>query len=443
MARLLKSTPMRLSLALVALFTLVSLISLTASYFVSRNVIESTIRAGLLQELAGFRAAPNSIALRELVRAQGSAMNPSDKIISYTDTFGRRVGNGIIVRTEEGFEAVALSGEPGDVARTYFALTERLHGGYLTLAASADARAALRQTFLIVLGVSLLPTAAIALTGGLLIARRSDRRLLGIESTLAQLTSGDLAARVPAMRGGADDLSRIARRIDKMATAQEANTNALRQVSADIAHDLKTPIQRVAVLLEEAERNPSNANAIARAKSETTDIVKIFQALLQIAQIEGGSPRAHFDRVELGEVAETMVEVYAPDAEEGGQTISLKLDAPEPVFGERTLIGQMLANLIENALRHAGPNSQIAVSVEGTRLSVSDTGPGIPAQEHENVLRRLYRLDQSRNTPGNGLGLSLVKVIADLHDCKLDLRDNDPGLVVSLTFPTHHDGASN
>ena len=204
-------------------FTLVSLASFSVSYFVVRAEIERSIRATLVQEMVGFRAAPNPIALAALVDAQARSTDPGAKILSYTDILGRHSGNGAIVRTSEGFEAVALAGSGDEVARTYFALTERLHGGYLTLAASGDARAALRRTFTTILLISLLPTVAIALGGGLLLAQRSARRLAAVEATLGALTSGDITARMPALPGQADDLTRIGGRIDSMAEAHQAS----------------------------------------------------------------------------------------------------------------------------------------------------------------------------------------------------------------------------
>ena len=438
-----RSTPFRLSLALVGLFTLVSLASFSVSYFVVRAEIERSIRATLVQEMVGFRAAPNPIALAALVDAQARSTDPGVKILSYTDIFGRHSGNGAIVRTSEGFDAVALAGSGDEVARTYFALTERLHGGYLTLAASGDARAALRRTFTTILLISLLPTVAIALGGGLLLAQRSARRLAAVEATLGALTSGDITARMPALPGQADDLTRIGGRIDYMAEAHQASAEALRQVSADIAHDLKTPIQRVAVLLEMAGGGGSETQALVeQASDEVRQISTTFQSLLQIAQMEGGGPRSGFGPVDLGALARDMADIYAPAAEEGGHSLALDITDAAVVDGDRALLAQVLANLIENALRHAGPAARVTLSVDGARVLVADHGPGVPLAERDKVLRRLYRREASRTTSGSGLGLSLVRVIADLHRAVLRLGDNAPGLLVELDFAPHDAGLS-
>ena len=436
MTRKVQSTPLRLSLALLALFTAVSLATLAVAYFVAKSTIETTIRESLVQDLAGFRAAPSAGAVAALVEAQGRVMDPSDKIISYRDALGRIHGNGAIVRTKEGFEAVALN-RSDDVAETYFTLTEIIHGGYLTLAESADARANLRQTMITVLLFSLLPSVLIALGGGLLISRRSATRLASLENTLARLTSGDLSARVPTMEGATDDLSLIARRVDKMAAAQEENVTALRQVSADIAHDLRTPIQRVALMLDKATgAQPDTAQElIAKATEEMRTIGQIFQALLQIAQLEGGDGRGGFTLLDLGTVALDVSDLYGPTAEDAGRDITVTVIDAAPVLGDRTLLGQMMANVIENALQHGGTSAKVAVDVSGRQLTISDNGPGIPEEKRDLVLQRLYRLEKSRTTPGSGLGLALVKAIAGLHGAKLELKGNDPGLRVSLIFP--------
>ena len=170
-----------------------------------------------------------------------------------------------------------------------------------------------------------------------------------------------------------------------------------------------------------------------RAAAEADGIVATFQALLQIAQIEGGSPRARFSPVDLGPLAQTMTELYEPAATETGHALTLTLRNPATISGERTLLGQVVANLIENALRHSPPGP-VALTIDGATITVADRGPGIPAAERDTVLRRLYRLETSRSTPGSGLGLALVDAIVKLHGGTLTLADNAPGLRVSVAF---------
>ena len=442
---LLRSTPLRLALALVLLFAFVSLLSLGASYLVIRDSFSKTMETDLRQDLAGFQAAPSAGAVAQLIAAEAAVTDPERRILSYLTADGKYYGNAMIARSSEGFGVLSFPDGENLPEGPYLALTANLYGGQLTVANSRSQIEDLEELFLYILLLSVLPTTAIALAAGLIISRRSGRRIEAVGQTLKQLTHGDLSARVKNTAGREDDLSSIAEQVDRMAAAQQSSVNALRQVSADIAHDLKTPIQRVAVLLNRARELPNLPDKLEtildEAGQETTGIVATFQSLLQIAQIEGGSPKNRFQPVDLGALAATFVEVYEPSADESNHRIESDLPGQGTaiVSGEKGLLGQVLANLIENALRHTPTGSAIRVVVQASpsriELTVADNGPGIPVEERENVLRRLYRLERSRTTSGNGLGLSLVSVIADLHDAKLELGSNNPGLLVKLTFP--------
>jgi signal transduction histidine kinase len=402
------------------------------------------MEADLRQELAGFQAAASPSAVARLIAAEAAVTDPERRILSYVTADGKYSGNVRVSRSNEGFRILSLPDEDEFSEGPYLALTSNLYGGQLTVANSRSQIEDLGELFLNILFLSVLPTTAIALTAGLLISRRSGRRIDAIGGALKQLTAGDLSARVRTMIGREDDLSSIAGLVDSMAAAQQSSVNALRQVSADIAHDLKTPIQRVAVLLNKAREMPDLPEKLETilddAGQETTSIVATFQSLLQISQIEGGSPKSRFQPVDLSVLAATFVEVYEPAAEETSHRIEAVLPngGAAVVSGEKGLLGQVLANLIENALRHtpAGSSIKVAVSTKADKvcLEVSDTGPGVPANERQNVLRRLYRLETSRTTPGNGLGLSLAAAIVDMHDGEIELSDNEPGLRVAMTF---------
>ncbi|MBI1218986.1 MAG: HAMP domain-containing protein [Rhodobacteraceae bacterium] len=439
----LRSTPLRLAAFLVLLFALVSLASFGGTYLVIRNSLYAGMRADLEQQMAGFGAAPSASALAALIANQGAVTDPAQRILTYLAPDGTVYGNVALSRGPEGFLRLDLGPDAKAGARNYFGLAGDFFGGQLIVADNRQPVVALAGMFLDVLLLSLLPTFAVAIGGGLYIARRSQARVDRIVATLDRLTSGDLSARLDAMPRE-DDLSAIGEGINRMAARQQASTEALRQVSADIAHDLKTPIQRLAVLLDQLATRPGladdSAALAARARDEAGRITATFQSLLQIAQIEGGSPKARFAPVDLAAVARTFVEVYEPAADDNGQTLRLEVgEGPVTVQGDQALLGQALANLIENALHHTPRGTAISVAVTATdghpTLTVSDSGPGIPAEERGNVLRRLYRLERSRTTPGSGLGLSLVSVIADLHGATLTLEDAEPGLRVQLAFP--------
>ncbi|MDE3240915.1 MAG: HAMP domain-containing histidine kinase [Paracoccaceae bacterium] len=437
-----RSTPLRLAVFLMALFTCISLVSFGATYLLIRNSLYASMRTDLQQQMAGYNAAPSAGALAALVANQGAVTDPSQRILTYLAPNGRVYGNTALSRGPNGFLQLDLGPNAKDGLRNYFGLAGDFFGGQLILAENLSPLIALGHTFLDVLLLSLLPTFVIALGGGLWLARRSQSRVDRITATLERLTSGDLSARVDALPG-ADDLSTISDGVNRMAARQEAATEALRQVSADIAHDLKTPIQRLALMLDQLagrpDLSPADADLADRARAEAERIVATFQSLLQIAQIEGGSPKQRFAPVDLVEVARTFAEIYEPSADDNGQRLTVDLpQAPVTVPGDRGLLGQALANLLENALRHTprGAAIHVAVGQEGGQpmIEVRDTGPGIPEDERANVLRRLYRLERSRTTPGNGLGLALVSAIAELHGARLILADAAPGLVVRIVF---------
>lgn len=420
-----------------ALFALVSLVSLAATYAIVRDNTIQSIRNSLEQEIASFRALPNAAAVVSFVRSQSQTASPEDRILSYILPGGLHVGNAALLSKNDGYAVISFDEDVSNIDGDYFVLSANVHGGQLAIALSAEPLHDIQDAFLSVFLFSLIPTTLVVVGGGFLLARRSVKRLNRIDETLDRLTSGDYAARVMPMEGRADDLSLIGTRIDTMAAAQEQQISALKQVSADIAHDLKTPIQRVSVLLNQLRKKTGfdreSSELVDRANAETDGIVRTFQSLLQIAQIEGGSPKKRFERTDIAALARTFCEVYEPSAEESGHKLVHDIpEAPLHVNGDKSLLGQVFANLIENALRHTQAGATVTVEVAPVdgmvRLSVSDNGPGIPVDERENVLRRLYRLERSRTTPGSGLGLSLVAAIVDMHDGDLSLEDNLPGL---------------
>ncbi|QFS84053.1 putative sensor histidine kinase TcrY [Roseivivax sp. THAF40] len=442
LSNIIRSTPVRIALWLVLVFAAVNLVTLGGAYVTLKAQAEAEIRADLTAEIAGLDITATPNALRRLVEVRARATDPRDRVYLFLGDDGRRAGNAD-ARLSDG--NVILSASDGQaLSHTgYVQEVRRLSSGILVIAQSLERVEDLRRTFLWLLALSLLPTVVLSLGLGTLIARRSARRVARIETTLSRIAGGDLTARYDPGASGEDDLTRIGRGVNRMAARQEEATEALRQVSADIAHDLRTPLQRIAVLLDElqakTDEDDPRAPLADRARAEADRAVRVFQSLLQIAQIEGAGARADAAPVDLTEIAREMAELYEPVAEEAGVALSTELPSgPVPVTGDRALLGQALANLIENALRH-GNATPIVVSVtngaDGPALSVTDSGPGIPEAERGLVTRRLYRLETSRTTPGNGLGLALVTAIAQAHRAVLDLSDNRPGLRASLQFP--------
>ncbi|CAM4401732.1 HAMP domain-containing sensor histidine kinase [Palleronia rufa] len=445
-----RSTPLRLTGILVLVFIASSLATFTTAYWVVRSTFDAALEDQLRQIVDSYRAMGTADELLERLRLEASATDPSTTILDYLPDRGGRISNVNSFPPVSGFAIVsgdAVGGE--DLADSYLALSIRLSRGQLVVANTREQVVEMGEIFATVFLVGLLPTLAITAAAGLVVARGANRKIDAIRDALASLTMGKLEARVAPMEGS-DDLAQIGDAVNRMAVAQEASIASLRQVTADIAHDLKTPIQRVAVLLERLSKDEGSKAQqdalIDQALAETDRIAKTFQALLQIAQIEGGAVQDRFSVLDLGEVATGIVELYAAAAEETGHALSLDVDPAErfDVEGDRHLLGQVIANLLENGLRHVPQGGRIDVRLSRTAkcilLSVADNGPGIPEYERDSVLRRLYRLERSRTSDGSGLGLSLVSAVCDLHGAALTLKDNAPGLIVDVAFsPTRRD----
>jgi signal transduction histidine kinase len=440
---LLHSTPMRMALGLVVLISAVNLSTFGFAYLHIRDSLQETISKELDQHLAGFRSAVTPEAIAGLVASEGAAANPADRVFVFLTEGGASVGNArAVINSSDVRLSPREGGRPLD-ADGYISRIVPIGGGLLVVAESRAPFVDLENAFIQLTFVNLGPTILLSLAAAVLIAQSSARHVGRIEAILERIAGGDLSARVTEM-GRHGDLARIGAGINLMAEAQETATAALRQVSANIAHDLKTPVQRISVLLADLrDRLPENSPEAAladRAAVEADGAVGVFQALLEIVQIEGGNSRSRFVPVDLAEIARTFTEVYEPAAEDSGHLLNLAplTGGPVLVQGDKHLLGQIVANLIENALRHTPPDTTIDISLarrDGrAQLTVADTGPGIPEDEHQKVLSRLYRLDQSRSTPGNGLGLSLVAAIAEVHEARVTLVSNNPGLRVSIDF---------
>lgn len=283
----------------------------------------------------------------------------------------------------------------------------------------------------------------LGLVGGALVSQAFLRRVDTIARTAEAIIDGDLDQRIP-VQGTGDDFDRLAgtlnRALDRIANLMDS----LRQVSANIAHDLHTPLTRLYHRLEDARTHARSAAeyeaSLDVALDETHTLLETFSALLRIAQVEGGSPRSGFARVDLGALTETVADAYRPGAEERGYRLVSSIEPDVFVSGDKELLTQAIANLVENALRHTPGGTRIDVRLRrngkaGLILAVEDNGPGVAAAELPRLTDRFYRGQHSRTTPGNGLGLSLVRAIAELHGASLRLSEKSPGFCAAMAFP--------
>ncbi|MDR3518279.1 MAG: ATP-binding protein [Azospirillaceae bacterium] len=284
-------------------------------------------------------------------------------------------------------------------------------------------------------------TLILAVGGAVLMAGVSSRRIEAICSATEEIMAGNLTRRIP-IDGSHDEFDRLAAQVNLMLERIESLMRGLQQVSNDIAHDLKTPLTRMRQRLELARYRATSVSAFEDAVDQAIDecdtTLRTFDALLRIAQIEAGTRRSGFQRVDLSALVDTVFTAYQPVAEESGHRLTVALPSGAMIRGDPELIIQMIFNLIENALKHTPAGSRIGLRLDETAgrwcLSIDDDGPGIPAAHRDKVFQRFYRLDPSRSTGGNGLGLSLVAAVAQLHGASIALSDNAPGLRIAITF---------
>lgn len=448
-----QSSALRFGLLISAVFLIANALAFATAYLNSRQELSDIAEQRVLDEVASFVEiyhADGSGRLFEQIGIHAVTATSGDELFYFAGrTESQSVGNVVIRERFEGWRRLTgseLAPQSGvDVADEYLAFGTLLDGQPLIIAQSTEPLDELNEIFMRSFLIALVASTLIALATTALFVWRAETRIGAIARTLDAVAGGRYAARVPDGGARSDDLARISRSINGMLGRLEGNIAGLKQISADIAHDLKTPLQRLRTTLEplgSAGLDPDAASQIgADAVNQAETIVRTFQALLRIAQIEGGSPKARFQAVDLHETCESVAEVFQPALEDAGHSFTLTATGSETVLvdGDRDLIAQMLSNLIENAIRHAPPPAAIGLTLSrhGAEvvIEVSDTGPGIPADERERVFRRLYRLERSRTSEGSGLGLALVAAVVDLHGGSVKLEDNAPGLRVVVRLP--------
>jgi signal transduction histidine kinase len=313
-------------------------------------------------------------------------------------------------------------------------------GSFLLVAQDTDRltemQHAIVRAFVWASGLALL----LAIAGGALIGTSFLRRIDTITRTSLAIMEGDLSARIP-VRGTYDEIDQLVASLNAMLSRIQQLMDGLRQVSSDIAHDLRTPLGRLRQHLEDARaRATTTADydaATDAAIEEADELLETFSALLRIAQVEAGAQKRGFADVDLSDLVKSVGEAYQPAAEDREHTLDYQIEDGISLTGDRQLLAQMISNLVENALRHTPTGSTVSLALRktgtGFEIEVADDGPGIPETEHERVFDRFYRLDRSRSTAGSGLGLALVKAIAGLHGLTIRLEDRKPGLGVVVT----------
>ncbi|MCZ8548730.1 HAMP domain-containing histidine kinase [Mesorhizobium qingshengii] len=446
--RLFRSTPFRLALTFAFLFVFAFIVSGGIVYHLMSVDLANRLDESIRETYSVVAATYGANDLDDLVSTVDSHSQISTKkeqLFSLTSSGGNHLaGNFIATALPDGFSIVSaqLPGVAPD--SRYRAYSGSIGGNNLTVAFSLSETEELETILIMSFGWGTLIITGLAVIGGALLASRVQRRLDGIAATMVDVSHGRLGARIP-LTGNGDDIDIVSAQVNAALDRLSALVDGMKQVSANIAHDLKTPLNRLQMILNTASEKTALGQTVGdeleEALDESAEINATFDALLRIAQIEAGARKARFADLDLNSVIDAIVEVYAEVAEDDGKSLSAapRQAGGAQIHGDRELLTQMFANLAENALRHCPKGTVIQLSTArrpGRILAtVSDNGPGIPAEEREKVFQRLYRLDNSRSTPGSGLGLSLVRAIADLHGASIALEDCGPGLAVIVSFP--------
>jgi signal transduction histidine kinase len=462
LGKLFRTTTFKLTLVYLTVFALFAAFLLGYFAFNTRRLITEQITDTVNAEITG---------LSEQYRLGGIR-----RLVIVVDTRARRPGSSLYLVTTFAGEALAgnvtalapgILDNPGWTETVYRRLDEtetaehpdhtalvqvfQLPGGFrLLVGRDLDERERLYHIVLSAGRWSVALVIVLGLVGGLFVTRRVLRRVDAMTETTRTIMAGDLGGRLP-VAGTGDELDRLAENLNVMLERIEALMHGLKEVSDNIAHDLKTPLTRLRNRSEEALRTAKSEGEYRAALEGTIEdsegLIRTFNALLMIARAESGQARDDMSEFDAAEIAHDVGELYEPLAEQKGIALKVEADTPAKVKGNRELVSQALANLVDNAIKYTEPRDlvtngatpEIVVRAlnEGDRilLTVADGGPGIPEADRGRVVERFVRLEQSRSQPGSGLGLSLASAVARLHGGDLTLEDNHPGLISVIALP--------
>jgi len=449
-ARLPKSSAFRLTVALTSIFVIAVAISAAIAFTIISQELEKRHERMLEDDFEFFESTYKSDGLKDLIEnvsAHAKAAREMGTIYLLQGSDGKRLAGNIKPVDSLPDTGQVPAGRLGINTDFEYFIKQGAIGDYrLLIGSSAEDISEIGEVFIEGAGWAGLVLLVIAVSGGITLSSRMDRRISSIQSVLEDVANGRFDVKIP-QTGSGDDIDRVAELMNDTFARLGATVETIRQISDDISHDLKTPLNRLRIIVEQGalkqERGEPVIEELNEAGAEIQGIISTFDALLRIAQIESGAQKAKFIDVDLEELLKSVGEFYGTFAEDHGMKINVSAKKMPPIPGDRDLLAQLMSNLFENALRHCPKGSVIEASLDfhgdAIALTISDNGPGIPVEEHGKVLRRLYRLERSRTTPGSGLGLSLVKAIADLHDAKLAMEDNRPGLRVTMLFPALKD----
>lgn len=458
LGKLIRTTAFKLSFAYLVVFTISAFASLGYVAWSAQRLLTDQFITTIEAEINGLSEQYRLGGLRRLVNVvERRSRTPGASLYLVTTNAGERIAGNIgalppgVIDQVGQFETFYNRTDDPDVdvrpgraiVRVYM-----LPGGFrLMVGRDIEERLRLRDIIQRAFGYSVLFISVLGCLGGWFVARRVLKRVDGMTEITRDIMAGDLDGRLK-VAGTGDELDRLAQNLNDMLDRIGELMRGMREVSDNIAHDLKTPLTRLRNKADEALRTAKTPDELKSALEaiieESDNLIRIFNALLMIARLEAGNAREALSDFDASEAVRDVAELYEALAEEAGVALHVAVEDNLPIHGSRELLGQAMANLLENALKYgAAPGSEapqvIAVSAHRAdgevRIVVADRGPGIPEAERGRVLERFVRLETARSRPGFGLGLSMAAAVARLHGGALALEDNEPGLRVVLALP--------
>lgn len=394
-------------------------------------------REALLRE-----AADDDLGLGRAVSYR-AAHEHGDMRYALLDRSGKLIaGRAVAAIPAPGWSAMNFLKSDGRLDDTRTLASRTTDGGLLIVGSDPEALEELDDHMVPLFAAAFGLIAAIGVTGAFLLGKLLQRRLDAVNNTAEGIIGGDLTRRVP-NSGNGDEFDRLAGTLNQMLERIEGLLGNLRQVSGDIAHDLRTPLTRLRQKLELAAAGPDEParlkGAIHDAIDQADDMLALFAGILGISEIEAGGAGVRMTRVDLTALVTDLADSYQPALEDAGRKLTRDIASGIEVEGNKELLAQAGVNLLDNALRHTPPGTEIGISLaartDEIALAVSDRGVGVPPADRERVFQRFTRLESSRSTPGHGLGLSLVAAIAHAHGGFAGIEDNHPGAIVMITLP--------